>query len=107
MLMESSQHEIRIADGNLYMDKNVYDIYFKKIESVALLYKPPLVLIMPVQQSGNGGMLLKIRTARGDRVLSIFEFLENNKLQELKCTVPVVWNTEQAALTFKIIDNEN
>ncbi|MDQ7051259.1 MAG: hypothetical protein Q9M92_17730 [Enterobacterales bacterium] len=101
--METSQHEIRIADGNLYIDKNVYDIYFKNIESIALLYTPPLVLIMPVQQAGNGGLLLKIRTARGDRVLNIFEFLESNDLGNLEGTLPVVWCTEQAALTFNII----
>jgi len=100
--MESSQHVIRIADGNLYIDKNVYDTYFKNIESVALLFQSPLVLIMPVQQPGNGGMLLKIRTARGDRVLNIFEFLENNNLQKLECIVPVVWSTENAALTFEM-----
>jgi len=101
--MESSEHVIRIANGNLYIDKYVYETYFKNIESVALLSKPPLVLIMPVQQAGNGGMLLKIRTACGDRVLNILEFLEHNNMQGLECTVPVVWSTENAALTFEMI----
>lgn len=102
--MESKPHSIRITNGNLYIDKNVYSTYFQNIESVVLLYKPPMVLMMPVQLAGNGGMLLKIRNARGDRVLSIIEFIENSHLNILDSTFPVIWSTSDAALTFELSD---
>ncbi len=99
--MCSEKHTIRIADGNLYLDHALYETYFHTIETVILLSKPPHILIMPVLQSGTGGLLMKIRNTCGDRVVRINEFLENNEfpLHE-EMIIPVVWDTSLAALVF-------
>ena len=97
----AERHTIRIANGSLYLDNTLYETYFHSIDSVILLNKPPNILIMPVQQSGAGGLLMKIRNSAGDRVVSIVDFLENYgfKLQE-EVIIPVIWSRADAALTF-------
>jgi len=102
--MSDDQHSISIANGNLYINHSLYETYFPKIESVILLNKSPEFLIMPVQQAGAGGLLMKIKNSRGDRVISILEFLESNGIEILEeRTIPVKWSSSDAALVFCIL----
>lgn len=99
----TAQHNIRIANGNLYLENSLYETYFHSIDSVIILNKPPEILIMPVQQAGAGGLLMKIRNSAGDRVVSISEFLENYAFDlRDERVVPVVWSSSDAALVFSL-----
>lgn len=101
--MSSKPHSIRLANGNLYLDFSVYNTYFPNISSVILLDKAPHILIMPVQQQGAGGLLLKIRNAKGDRVVNVAEFFENLKVDIIEeRTIIVQWNSDYSALTFNL-----
>ncbi len=101
--MLDNLHTIKLANGNLYLDYAVYDTYFRGIDNVVLLSKHPFIHIMPVYQKGAGGLLLKIRNARGDRVVNAIEFFENNGVDVFEERVfPVVWDNVEAALVFSL-----
>ena len=94
-------HNIRLANGNLYLDATVYNTYFPDINSVILLDRSPQVLIMPVQQQGAGGLLLKIRNVKGDRVVNVTDFFQNMGINiEDESELPVQWSSEYSALIF-------
>ncbi len=94
--------QIQFENGSLYLEHDVYNTYFKSVQSVALLRKEKKYLLMPVQQAGSG-LLLKIRNARGDRVIHAHEFFQNHgvDINESKM-LDVEWNPDYAALTFEI-----
>jgi hypothetical protein len=99
--MSNKQYSIRLANGNLYLDFAVYNTYFPDINSIILLDKRPQILIMPVQQEGAGGLLLKIRNAKGDRVVNVTEFFQNKQIEIIEeRIIPVIWNSDYSALNF-------
>jgi hydrogenase maturation protease len=95
-----AQANISVARGNLYLPKEICDAYLPGVESVALLMRDGQVMIMPLTQQSAGGLLLKQRNARGDRVIHAQEFFRSRELAEDfdMRTVPVHWNQESAAL---------
>ncbi len=91
-----------LNNGNLYLNSDLCDTYFKSIDSVALLRKNSKFLLVPVQQAG-GGLLLKIRNVKGDRVVHAIEFFQSHGIETNKpITLDVEWNSDYAALTFEI-----
>ena len=99
--MTQKAHSIRLANGNLYLDSTVYNTYFPDINSVILLDRSPHILIMPVQQQGAGGLLLKIRNAKGDRVVNVAEFFQNLNIDITKeKIISVKWSSDYSALVF-------
>jgi len=51
----------------------------------------------------GGGMLIKIRNARGDRVIHAQEFFRDHGLQEsIDRTCPAHWNDKMAGLEIAI-----
>lgn len=95
-----SPFSIITARGNVYVPVEVYDCYFKGMESVALLPHPEGVLLLPLIQQAAGGLLFKIRNLRGDRIIHAQEFLrtygyaesESEKLHSVR------WLSDRAAL---------
>ena len=69
---------------------------------MALLARAEQILIMPLTRESGGGLLLKMRNARGDRVVHAQEFFREQGLlenmQERK--VSIHWNEESAALVI-------
>lgn len=97
---QSACGEISAARGNLYLSWEICDAYFPGVLSVALLERDEGVLIVPLTQQSAGGLLLKQRNARGDRVIHAQEFFRNKCLSEdfeLR-TLPVHWSRDSAAL---------
>jgi len=95
-------NQIRLSNGNLYLDSELYETYFNSIQSVALLERESLFLMMPVQQAG-GGLLLKIKNAKGDRMVHAIEFFQQYGLEaEQDKMIDVTWSSELCALTFSI-----
>ncbi len=96
--------QMLLKNGNLYIDSSLYETYFNDINSVALLKKNSLFLLMPVQQAG-GGLLFKIINAKGDRIVHAIEFFQQHGIgpSEEKL-LDVEWNAKMAALAFTIPD---
>ncbi len=90
-----------MARGNIYLALEICDAYFPNMQSVALIRREDRILIVPLMQESGGGLLLKIRNARGDRVIHAQEFFRAHGLDEdvRARTVPVLWSSESAALT--------
>lgn len=71
----SAGHTIRIANGSLYLSRELYNQYLPGISTIALLIRDGCVFLLPLHGATAGGILLKIRNARGDRVAHATEFL--------------------------------
>ena len=94
--------KLLLKNGNLYLDSSLYETYFSSIESVVLLKRDSLFLLMPVQRAG-GGLLLKIKNAKGDRIVHAIEFFQQHGVAtEEERVLDVEWSAELAALTFSI-----
>lgn len=92
--------EISVARGNFYLAREVCDTYLAGVVSVALLERADEVLIVPLMQSSVGGLLLKQRNARGDRVIHAQDFFRSKNFpEELELrTMSVYWSQDSAAL---------
>jgi hypothetical protein len=94
--------QITLKNGNLYLDSELYNTYFNMINAVALLKQESTFLIMPVQQAG-GGLLLKIKNAKGDRIVHAIEFFQQYiTVTDEAISLDVVWSSELCALTFSL-----
>lgn len=91
--------EITIRRGSIYIGARVYARYLGNLESLVLLRRDDTLLLLPVHHAAAGGLLIKIRNPRGDRVVHAQEFLRGHGIDErLEWTVPVRWDAEAAAL---------
>jgi hypothetical protein len=96
---QPESHQITIARGNIYLSREVCDLYFPRIDSIALLRHEADLLLIPLVQQSAGGMLLKTRNLRGDRVVHAQAFLRAQAWEETaECSCPVRWSAEHAAL---------
>ncbi len=94
--------QLILKNGNLYLDSELYETYFSSINSVVLLKKDSIFLLMPVQQAG-GGLLFKIKNAKGDRIVHAIEFFQQYGIEsDEEQVLDVEWNAELSALTFSI-----
>lgn len=94
--------DVVLARGNLYLTRELCETYLAGIESVALLDGPAAVRIVPLQGVSAGGLLLKVRNARGDRVVHAQEFLRSNGYLEEFFERPVSahWDARTASLVL-------
>ncbi len=98
----ADEQQVILRNGNLYLSAQLYTAYFPGIQTVILLDKSPYIVIMPVHQAGAGGLLMKIRNAKGDRVVHALEFFRQLGLDgESESVLRVVWDSEYAALKFR------
>jgi hydrogenase maturation protease len=67
--------EVRIAHGSIYLDRDLCERYLPDVVMVALLVRAGKTFILPLRGPVAGGLLLKVRNARGDRVVHAAEFL--------------------------------
>jgi len=94
--------QMLLKNGNLYLDSALYETYFSAINSVVLLKKDDIFMLMPVQQAG-GGLLFKIKNAKGDRIVHAIEFFQQHGIEaEEEKVLDVEWSAELAALTFTV-----
>ena len=100
MNYQPEKFQITIARGNIYLPLEVYEVYFRNMECVALMPHEGGVLLIPLIQQSAGGMLLKVRNLRGDRVIHAQEFWRNHGYaEEFDEQVYVVsWISDRAAL---------
>jgi hypothetical protein len=91
---------IEVAQGNFYLPREICDTYLRGVVAVALLLRGEDVLIVPLTPQSGGGLLLKQKNARGDRVIHAQEFFRDKGLLEdfTPRTASVCWSSESAAL---------
>jgi hypothetical protein len=92
--------EVTIARGNIYLAREVYDSYFKDVECLALMPDEEGVLLIPLIQQSAGGLLLKVKNLRGDRVVHAQEFWRLHGYAEefAERAYKVRWKQDRAAL---------
>jgi hypothetical protein len=90
------------AAGNLYLSLELCQRFLPGIESVALIRRDNRVLIVPLTRESGGGLLLKYRNSRGDRVIQAQEFFRTNGLRESLDLrrLAIQWDPSAAALVL-------
>jgi hypothetical protein len=96
-------HTVRIARGSIYLDRELCDLYLPEIQSVAVICRDRRVLLLPLHGNAPGGSLLKMRNARGDRVVHALEFLRSLGIEAdaPERNVPVRWASDLAGLLLE------
>ena len=91
-----------VSAGNLHLSREACERYLPGIESVALLEREGDVLVVPLTRESGGGLLLKLRNARGDRVIHAQEFFRTHDFVEEFVTrrVDIRWDQAAAALVL-------
>ena len=93
---------LRIERGSLHMTRELYDQHFHGVDSVALFEHDGQLLMMPVQRAGTGGLLLKVRNARGDRVVHAMEFVAAHGLEQRDGPLHASWNSVMGGLELHV-----
>lgn len=93
---------VGVVAANVYLAREVCDACFPDVEAVALLLRDERVHVVPLIRDSAGGVLLKIRNARGDRVLHAQEFFRTHGLAEDRDPQQIAarWSAEVAALVL-------
>ena len=73
---------LHFKDGRLYITREAYDRHFPGSGTVILLRQDDDLLVLPVRNAVSGGYVLKIRNARGDRVVSAADFFRDQGLAD-------------------------
>lgn len=91
-----------VARANLYLSREVCDAYLAGLQSVALVQRDESVLIVPLVAGSAGGLLLKMRNGRGDRVIHAQEFFREHGYVEdfAERYCDMTWSPELAALVI-------
>jgi hypothetical protein len=96
---------VTVARGNLYLSREICDKHLPGIEAVALLDREDHVMVVPLTPQSGGGMLLKIRNARGDRVIHAQEFFRDKGYLETfqERVLSARWDADSAALVIESV----
>lgn len=92
-----------VSRANLYLTRELCEQFLPVAQSVALLEREGKVLIVPLMPGSAGGLLLKQRNVRGDRVIHAQEFFrEHGYLEDfVQRSCALQWEAERAALVVK------
>ncbi|MGP0591970.1 hypothetical protein ACTRXD_05430 [Nitrospira sp. T9] len=102
---QGPEASLHIRNGNFYLNASLYEQYFPQLHSVILMLmkKDRTLLILPVVNTGAGGLLLKIRNAQGDRVIHAQEFCRVHGIDEhFDQLVSVSWDEKSAGLMIQM-----
>jgi hypothetical protein len=91
---------LRLVNGNLYLDAEVYAAFFGDRDSVAVLSRDHQIALFALSSGSVGGSLAKIKNARGDRVIVARELLRGLDLDDVALDVEARWDAELCALVF-------
>jgi hypothetical protein len=73
---------VRLQNGSLYLDADVYEAFFGFRDSVAVLSRDQQIALFPLSPGGVGGSFAKVRNSRGDRVIHARELLRGLDLDD-------------------------
>jgi hydrogenase maturation protease len=91
-----------VARGNIYLSRESCDTFLPGTRAIALLQREARILILPLTTESGSGLLLKIRNARGDRVIHAQEFFRDRGYVEDFETrrVSLQWDSAAAGLVL-------
>jgi hypothetical protein len=94
---------IRISRGSIYLDRDLYDACLSGVSAVATVVREGRVYLLPLRGPAAGGLLLKVRNARGDRVVHADEFLHTLGISSIapERWVSVRWMPDMAGLLLE------
>jgi hypothetical protein len=100
---------VRISRGSIYLDCDLCAAYLADVSAVATIVREGRAYLLPLRGPAAGGLLLKIRNARGDRVVHAEDFL--TALGVSICTpernVAVRWVPDMAGLLLEDVASPN
>ncbi|MBX3221765.1 MAG: hydrogenase maturation protease [Labilithrix sp.] len=97
---------VRLRRGALHFQPEQVSRWFGASSGVALLYRESLLFVLPLTEATAGGMLFKLRSPRGDRVVEAQEFFRTNGLDdwgEAACTAS--WDEAVGGLCVRVPDS--
>jgi hypothetical protein len=96
-------HRVFIGAGRVLVPHDTYAVYLGGVDSAALIERDNRVLLLPLRGPVAGGMLLKQRNLRGDRVMLATDFLAQLGLDQFAAEVQfeVRWVGEAGALLIQ------
>ena len=78
----------------------MYEQYFSDTKSAALFQRDEQICLIPLRQEA-GGLLIKLKNMKGDRVIDANEFLRGIGITESwSGTAKVEWDDTQSVLTL-------
>lgn len=98
--IDTLKHVVRVARGNIYLLRETCTTYFPGMNAVALICRDDDLLLLPLIADSAGGLLLKVRNKRGDRVIHAQEFFRDRGFVEEfeERTLPARWDAGAAGL---------
>lgn len=100
--MTTSQRQITIKQGKLYLDSELYNLYFAGRETAALIEREGKLLLLPIFSQAQGGLLIKIINARGDRLVDGVDILRRMNLDCQTLTCNISWSSDMAGLLIEL-----
>ena len=96
-------HTVSIGAGRVLVPHNTYELYLGGAASAALIERDGQILLLPLRGPVAGGMLLKQRNLRGDRVMQATDFLSQLGIDPFAAEVEfkVCWVAESGALLIE------
>ncbi|HEY4016879.1 MAG TPA: hydrogenase maturation protease [Polyangiaceae bacterium] len=96
---------VRITRGSFYLGAELYEQYFHGAPSIAVTSVNGSIALMSLQAQAAGGLLAKVRNARGDRVIHAREFLLEQRVGDSEDhELSAEWNADLMAL---VVPNPN
>jgi hypothetical protein len=96
-------HIVSIGGGCVRVPHETYELYLGGAASAALVDRDGQVLLLPLRGPVAGGMLLKQRNLRGDRVMLASDFLAGHGIDPFAADreFNVRWIAEAGALLIE------
>jgi hypothetical protein len=93
-----------IGGGSIYLPRELCERYLPHATAVALLARDGALLIVPLDPGSAGGLLLKVRNARADRVIHAHEFFRSHGFAEdiARREVAIRWDADRSALVLEL-----
>lgn len=79
--MPDAAARVQLRAGRLHVAREVYDAWLAGCPALALMARDGQWLLLPLL-GGAGGLQIKIRNARGDRVVESQEFFRQQGLED-------------------------
>lgn len=106
-MSESKRVSFIVVDrGNLIIPAETYTLYLSGKTAVALLNDSDGVFLIPLIEDSAGGLILKVRNSRGDRVVHAQEFFRFHRFDETaeQTEIAVNWDNQRGALRLEWSD---
>lgn len=94
---DEPRDRLALVRGSLRVPRELYDLWFAGVDACVLLRDGDDLLVLPVRHLPGGGHLLKVRNARGDRVVAATDFFRDHGA-EADRSFDVAWSTAAAGL---------